>query len=487
MAIQIEKQRLDAQVGDDTPATWRDDLVPASFRGVPFHVASSDYSVGRRNILHQYPGRDEPDSQDLGLDADEFVIEGYVIAKVGNDFNYFTERNALIEALKKSGPGKLIHPFLGDQNVILSGRARISETFSAGGIARFSMAFSHTGEVLSPSEDIDPRGNVDCVAEDLENDTIDSFYEQYKNVVQSGKKMISDFNSYIKMGKGAVNKIRNAGSSALSSVKSTFDDAASLITDVVALPCSIAGMIVDTYDSIMNVANIVTGGHIGDVLGQCSGVIKRRKLSDTGDQVNQELGKTMTQALLGIAGNSNTTGFGAPPDGGTTSIGGQLIPIIATTDGSAREGANRLAFVNMVKVLSISAAIKAAIRTDFLSFDASKDVQSAIMNSIDYLLIKLGDESASDPYKDFGIYVDNRNIYSSLEALRAAFVVGMRVTQLNLLSEVVYDAPPDGLTTLQLAYDRYSDIDREQEIFERNQPGVDHPGFLNGEINILGS
>lgn len=487
MVVEISPQFLDAQVGDDTPPTWRDDLVPASFRGVPFHIASSDYSVGRRNILNQYPLRDEPDSQDLGLDADEFVIEGYVIAKLGNDFNYFTERNALIEALKKPGPGKLVHPFLGDQNVILAGRARISETFAAGGMARFSMAFSHTGEPVYPSEDIDPRGNVDAAAENTENETIDAFGGQYENLVQSGKKMVSDFNSYVKMGKGAVNKIRNAGSSALTSVKSDFDDVAALITDVVALPCQIAGMVVDTYDSIMNVANIVTGGYIGTVLGQCSGVIKRRKLSTTGDQVNQELGKTMTQALLSIAGNSDLTGFGAPPDESTTSIGGQLTPISVTTDGSAREGANRLAFVNMVKALSITAAIKAAIRTNFLSFEASKDVQNSIMASLDYLLIKLGDESASDPYKNWEIYVDNRNVYSSLEDLRAAFVAGMQATQLDLLSEVIYTVPPDGSTTLQLAYDQYGDIEREREIFERNQPGVDHPGFLNGEINILAS
>jgi prophage DNA circulation protein len=455
--------------------------------GVSFHVASSDYSVGRRNILHQYPLRDEPDSQDLGLDADEFIIDGYIIANSKNDFNYFKERDALINALKQSGPGKLIHPFLGEQNVILTGKARISETFSAGGIARFSMTFSHTGEAVVPTEKVDPRGNVDDAADDLENDTIDSFYEQYTNAVQSGKKMISDFNSYVAMGKGAVNKIRNAGTAALTTVKSALDDAASLITDVVALPCQIAGLVVDVYDSMMNIANITTGGYIGDVLGQCSGVIKKSKLTSTGDQVNQELGKTMVQSMLNIAGKSSSTGFGAPPDESTASAGGQLIAITATTTASAREGANRLAFVNMVKSLSIAAAVKVAIRTDFLSFDASKEIQTDIIDSIDYLLIKLGDESASDPYKDWGIYVDNRNIYSSLENLRAAFVAGMRDLQLNLLDEIIYSAPPSGTTTLQLAYDRYSDLDRENEIFERNQPTINHPGFLNGDINILAS
>ncbi len=483
-------EQVDKQTEEEIPATWRDELVQASFRGVPFHTASSDYSVGRRNILNQYPFKDDPDSQDLGPDVDEFVVEGYIIAKKDNDYNYFAERNALIAALKKPGPGKLIHPFYGEKNVILTGRARIGETFVAGGIARFFMVFTYTGEPVFPTEDVDAKGAVDDAAKNLEDETIDFWGDEYDIDDHPGYTvdgMIDDFNSYIKMGKGAVNKIRNVGSSALTSVKTAFDDAGSLITDLVAFPCQIAGMIVDTYDSIMSVANIVGSGYIGDVIGQCSGVIKRRKLTDTGDQVNEELGKTMIQASLAMVGDSDQTGFGADPDGSTSIIGGELDPIGPVTTGRARQGANRLAFVNMVKALGVSVAVKTAIRTDFLSFDASKQVQTNIINSIDYLLVKIGDESASDPYKDFGIYVDNRNIYSSLEALRAAFVAGMHNTQLDLLSEIIYDAPSDGTTSLQLAYAQYNDISREQEIFERNQPRVDHSGFLNGEIKILSS
>ncbi|WP_374707575.1 DNA circularization N-terminal domain-containing protein, partial [uncultured Deefgea sp.] len=37
---------------------WREQLQPASFRGVPFYVYTSSGEVGRRNVVHEYPLRD---------------------------------------------------------------------------------------------------------------------------------------------------------------------------------------------------------------------------------------------------------------------------------------------------------------------------------------------------------------------------------------------------------------------------------------------
>ena len=41
----------------DIHNVWRDNLVPASFRGAVFHVESSSRASGRRTVLHQYPKR----------------------------------------------------------------------------------------------------------------------------------------------------------------------------------------------------------------------------------------------------------------------------------------------------------------------------------------------------------------------------------------------------------------------------------------------
>ena len=94
--------------------SWRDQLRSASFRGIPFKIFSASTSVGRRNVVHQYPFRDRPFIEDMGKDADEFTIEGFVLANAANLQNYFNERDILISAFREGGTGTLIHPHYGE-------------------------------------------------------------------------------------------------------------------------------------------------------------------------------------------------------------------------------------------------------------------------------------------------------------------------------------------------------------------------------------
>ncbi len=41
-------------------STWRDSLLPASFRGVGFFISSTAVPIGRKGQLHEFPQRDEP-------------------------------------------------------------------------------------------------------------------------------------------------------------------------------------------------------------------------------------------------------------------------------------------------------------------------------------------------------------------------------------------------------------------------------------------
>ncbi len=160
--------------------SWRDELRKiASFRGIPFKVFSFSTSVGRRNIVHQYPFRDEPLIEDMGKDADEFSIDGFILANIDNDQNYFQERDALISALREEGPGTLIHPHYGELQVSLVGKANIAESFAEGGIARFTMVFVQSEVNEFPSQDVDNIGAVDEAADNASNDTEDSFGEKY--------------------------------------------------------------------------------------------------------------------------------------------------------------------------------------------------------------------------------------------------------------------------------------------------------------------
>lgn len=114
------------------------ELVGASFRGVVFYVETAERSGGRRTVVHEYPGRDNPYVDDMGRKARGFNVEGYVLGA-----SYLAERDLLVDALEGAGPGELVHPNYGTLLVACSG-FRVRESSSEGGMARFSIEFEET-------------------------------------------------------------------------------------------------------------------------------------------------------------------------------------------------------------------------------------------------------------------------------------------------------------------------------------------------------
>ena len=474
--------------------SWRDNLRQASFRGVPFKVLSHTYSVGRRNTVHQYPNQDVPYAEDLGLDADEFTIEGYIIqtAQDNDDYranyDYFTERDALITALKASGKGTLIHPFLGEKVVVTVGRQSIRETFDSGGWARFSMQFMLAGENITPAKVINPVGSVDDAAENVLNTSADNFYNQYDITDKPGwvvDSVTNDFSSFINSMKSTVTRIRATSGSSLEQIKMVFDDTRTTMLEVAAYPCQVAGLVNDVFESVLGLANLVGSGYLGEVLGNCSGQVYFNKLDPNGSEISRDLGYSMANSLLFVSGDSDYNGYGVTSSNSLSSIGGDLDEITVSTETRARQAANRLAMINIIRAQALMAAMRAAIRINYDSVQQLKAMQDKIILSLDYLLLKLGDESSSDPYNNYGIYVDHRDLYGAIEDLRSVFIRAMREKILSVAIELVIEAPPDSISALQLAHQRYNDLSREDEIYQANKTTIKHPGFMTGELRVL--
>ena len=129
--------------------SWRDRLLPASFRGVAFHVARHNAGSGRRLVPHEYPGEDKPYTEDLGKRASTYQVDGYL---VGDD--YATVRDALTRACNEKGRGTLVHPYLGRLDVKCES-IDVSERTDEGRMARVSMRFIEAGENTYPSVRLD--------------------------------------------------------------------------------------------------------------------------------------------------------------------------------------------------------------------------------------------------------------------------------------------------------------------------------------------
>jgi hypothetical protein len=82
-----------------------DDLRPASFRGVEFFVTSDKGEYGRRDVIHEYPMRDDPYIEDMGKKATKFHVSGYLF---GDD--WVAQKDALVAACTARGPAILQLP-----------------------------------------------------------------------------------------------------------------------------------------------------------------------------------------------------------------------------------------------------------------------------------------------------------------------------------------------------------------------------------------
>lgn len=143
--------------------------LPASFRGVPFFVDVSDVSVGRRTVTHEYPQRDEPYTEDLGRAAREYHFAAFVY---GDDC--LVQAKKLRDALEKPGAATLVHPELGELQVIALPGASLNFS-QATRTVRFALAFIEAGLNAFPTQDSATQSISRGAADGLMSSAIDTF------------------------------------------------------------------------------------------------------------------------------------------------------------------------------------------------------------------------------------------------------------------------------------------------------------------------
>lgn len=164
---------------------WKDRLVDASFRGVPFKTEDESLTAGRRVETHEFVNRDKPYTEDLGKATSRPKFSAYVI---GDDC--YEQRDRLIEALNKPGPGTLIHPAYGEMSVCVDGEINVSSSSSEGRMVRFDLRFVEAGELTYPTSGAATANTLvsSCSAlDDCISDNFDQFgMDGMPDFVQSG-------------------------------------------------------------------------------------------------------------------------------------------------------------------------------------------------------------------------------------------------------------------------------------------------------------
>ncbi len=423
---------------------WRDNLVDASFRGIPFLYEKVEGEIGRRTALKEYPGRDKPSIEDLGRATRKFTIDMFVIGD-----NYDFDRDQLRTALEKAGSGELEHPYWGKMTVTLVGTARVTESTKQGGMAKFTATFVEGGSDNLKQARLELEDTAEVVTRNAEalEAAAESRFAKLFAVINA---IASVAAAAIEAVNGVAHQLDDIRSN-IAAVLAVVDEAKAAIEAVVEgvealilAPVNMAKAVKSMIAAVTNgVASIGTtfnaavaffGGE--DTLPAEGNVIAARS------RVDVLLGTIKDLSVL-------TDGFPAPSGG--------------TAQQQGIKDTNQEALSVLVKSSAISSVSAVAVQLDYESYDQAQQTRTAITNLIDDLL-------ADDQLTD--------DIYGPLVNLRASLVKHFAQVA-NSLPELTDYIPQQTVPALVLAYRLYGTAGREPEILVRN-PRLRDPSAVPG-------
>lgn len=307
--------------------SWRDQWQKGSFRGVEFRFRSASAALGRRNVVHSYPGRDDPYVEDMGRKAREFTIEAFVLGD-----NYIAWRDRLEAACEQAGSGELVHPTRGRMQVALQD-CRPSESIEAGGLASYSLTFIEAGSNRFPTVRMDTPSLVSGAADTALGAVRGDFAKRFK---------VSGFPAFV--GTAALANV----TAAISAVRGTI---LSYLPDMNILPSFTFEL-----DAMLGAAESLLG---------------------TPDDLASRFG-TQIGALNGLFSPSAAR----PAAASLAGFGTTLLPVPATTPSRVQQGVNQAAVVNLVQRTALVESARAASQVTFASRNEALAVRDQLADAI---------------------------------------------------------------------------------------------------------
>lgn len=416
--------------------TW-ENLRPASFRGVAFEVESHSESGGRRVELHEYPLRDTPYAEDLGKKAGKWQIEAFL---VNGKSGYAERRDKLREALNASGPGTLIHPYLGELSVSVDGYS-LKETTREGGYCTFSISFVEAGQPVEPDVEKDTAANVLDKAEAAKEAATAGFLDEYMPLLEDLEGLA-----------GKVPALLSEATAFLGTPLSILSRAQSAASSVLALPDRLASRLLGYLGTIRQLGGIATSGLKMNALTALLG----KKSAGTASSWLV----TSNGVIAGIVGKTSW------PQAGGGSIGGGT-PSPETPGVVASTVANRAA-TPLIDLIAAGAVIEAAIESadaDYGTADDALASRDAVIDAID----EVQRANCSDA------------VFTALSELAVAVNEDLttRGAELPKLgSATLFMSMP----ALAASYRLYGDVGQADAIVARNR--IRHPGRVPGGVPL---
>jgi prophage DNA circulation protein len=419
--------------------TWRESLLPASFRGIRFVIDSSSVPVGRKGQLHEYPQRDEPFFEVLGKQAQVHKLTAFVI---GDDC--FERRDQLLEALEKEGAGELVHPWLGRMQVE-AGECELQHDRREGGMARFDLTFYPEKPRQFPTA----KANTQRQINQASTGVLDSSLGRYKSAIAK-----------IDAARINIGALRNSLAGVYGVIQSQFSPFTSIYSNVsgfvqslVSSPAGISSMVSSFFagfkgDGSGSGGSSGGGGASNSAAG--TGVMGYRSSIATATQ--------QAQAVSSINTVSQTSG--------------------RDTGQAAQATADLVQDALLVKValvvadMPVASGIQPTTSTPALDQQLIQPVERPevpVANDV----VELRD-TLSTAIWEASLKADPDH-YQKLNALRVALVSHLNAVAASGV-RLVDIKPSESLPALVLAYRRFGDATRSGEVVQRNR--ITHPGFV---------
>jgi prophage DNA circulation protein len=403
-------------------ATWQQQLRKASFRGVPFEVQAHTTEGGRRVVVHEFPQQDTPYVEDMGKQGRKFALECWVI---GDDFS--DQRNAILKALEATGPGKLVHPWLGEMQVQVTGFS-LSEEPTKGRKVEFRVSFSETGLQVSPSTTVSSTTSALAACDNLNAAAVDNFANDFdvvgpSYILSSVMSAVSDFSDAISTAAGLVN------------------DVSGFVAEAAAFGEGMPGSLIDAAGLGGAVASLMAFFNVLDDLGSPASI------SNTVDpSACFSLGMTLADRYSPVA---------PQPVGvmviGTTFLPDSYWPAGYVTASRQQQADSVNAFNRLVAIQGLTVAGNAALATTYTSYTDAITARDTLAAQVDILV-----DSAT-----------NAAEFQALRSFRATLVQYLN-TQAMRSPKVYTVTYLDNLPSFVVAHKLYGDATKVDAVTARN-------------------
>ncbi|MFL1477450.1 DNA circularization protein [Pseudomonas grimontii] len=403
--------------------TWRDELLPASFRGISFLIPQASVPVGMKGQLHEFPQRDDPYFEQLGKQSQVHRLTIWII---GDDC--FERRDKFLEAIQTPGAGELVHPWLGRMQV-KAGEAELTHDYQQGGMVSMLVTFYPDRPLKFPVARVNTQQQVVKASESMWDSALARYKAAMAKVDQARLGLV---------------RLRNNLSAVYTVIQRQFAPFVSVFTNLTGLA-----------QSIMNAP------------GSLSALF------------SSYFSDFSVQDYLGNDSSYRNTVAAASQQAEAVSS----INTVSTIGGVDSAAASKAAADLVRDALLVQIALivsEMPIASQPVSTDTTPSADQQAVQPFERPEVPVADDvielrdGLNEAMLEASLKADSAH-YLALNALRQTIVKHLTAVAASGV-RLVEITPPETLSALVLAYRRFGDATRESEVVERNR--IHHPGFV---------